>query len=97
MALCIIFQIKQLVLATTQRVNANQVKFHAERYDEADRDADRNALKNTNKNHVVQYDDDTATKKALKSVANKQAKIIFSRDIQERILYHVALTRLLVK
>ena len=67
-------QIKKLVLATTQHANANPVKFHAERYDEADRDADRNALKNTNKNHVAQYDDDTATKKALKSVANKQAK-----------------------
>jgi hypothetical protein len=46
------------------RANATPVKCHAEQYDDVHRDADRNA----------QYDDKDATKKALKSVANKQSK-----------------------
>ena len=54
------------------RANANPVKFHAERYDDEDRDALKNASQV--RNHVTQYDDKGATKKALKSVANKQAK-----------------------
>jgi hypothetical protein len=51
-------------LARVVRANATPVKSHAEQYDDVHRDAHRSA----------QYDDSDATKKALKSVANKQTK-----------------------
>ena len=91
-------RIDEICSEGAQRVNANAVKSHAKRYDDVHRDADRDALKNVNKNHIAQYDDDKgAIKKALKSVANKQANYYSLATFKREYYITSAPTRLLVK